>query len=37
VAGSTVEETIFTANATAAINLVAYTWGRQNVEPGDLV
>ena len=35
--GSTVEETIFTANATAAINLVAYTWGRQNVGPGDLV
>ena len=34
---STVEETIFTANATAAINLVAYTWGRQNVGPGDLV
>ena len=35
--GSTVEETIFTANATAAINLVAYTWGRQNVGSGDLV
>ena len=35
--GSTIEETIFTANATAAINLVAYTWGRQNVGPGDLV
>ena len=35
--GSTVEETIFTANATAAINLVAYTWGRQNVQRGDLV
>ncbi len=34
---STVQETIFTANATAAINLVAYTWGRQNVGPGDLV
>src|SRR5436305_7843205 len=34
---STVAETIFTANATAAINLVAYTWGRQNVGPGDLV
>ncbi len=26
---STPEETIFAANATAAINLVAYTWGRQ--------
>jgi cysteine desulfurase/selenocysteine lyase len=35
--GSTPEETIFTANATAAINLVAYTWGRQNVHRGDLV
>jgi cysteine desulfurase/selenocysteine lyase len=34
---STIAETIFTANATAAINLVAYTWGRQNVGPGDLV
>ena len=31
--GSTPEETIFTANATAAINLVAYTWGRANVGP----
>jgi cysteine desulfurase / selenocysteine lyase len=35
--GSTPEQTIFTANATAAINLVAYTWGRQNVGRGDLV
>ena len=35
--GATVEETIFTSNATAAINLVAYTWGRQNVHRGDLV
>jgi cysteine desulfurase/selenocysteine lyase len=35
--GSTAEETIFTANATAALNLVAYTWGRQNVGEGDLV
>jgi len=34
---STPEETIFTSNATAAINLVAYTWGRQNVQRGDLV
>ena len=34
---STVEETIFTPNATAAINLVAYTWGRRNVAAGDLV
>jgi cysteine desulfurase/selenocysteine lyase len=35
--GSTPQETVFTANATAAINLVAYTWGRQNVTRGDLV
>ncbi len=35
--GSTPEETIFTANATMAINLVAYTWARQNVGRGDLV
>jgi cysteine desulfurase / selenocysteine lyase len=35
--GSTREETIFSANATAAINLVAYSWGRQNVHQGDLV
>jgi cysteine desulfurase/selenocysteine lyase len=35
--GSTTEETIFTSNATAAINLVAYTWGRHNVHRGDLV
>ena len=32
--GSTAEETIFTANATASINLVAYTWGRQHVGAG---
>jgi cysteine desulfurase/selenocysteine lyase len=35
--GSTPQETIFAANATAAINLVAYSWGRQNVHRGDLV
>src|SRR6202451_3757308 len=35
--GSTTQETIFTANATASLNLVAYTWGRQNVAAGDLV
>jgi len=35
--GSTPEETIFTSNATMAINLVAYTWGRTNVHSGDLV
>ena len=30
-------ETIFTRNATEAINLVAYAWGRANVGPGDRV
>ena len=35
--GSTVDETIFTKNATEAINLVAYSWGRANVGAGDLV
>jgi cysteine desulfurase/selenocysteine lyase len=29
--------TIFTRNATEAINLVAYSWGRENVGPGDEV
>ncbi len=35
--GSTVEETIFTANATASINLVAHSWGRSNLNAGDVV
>jgi cysteine desulfurase / selenocysteine lyase len=35
--GSSVEETIFTANATASINLVAHTWGRENLRAGDLI
>jgi cysteine desulfurase/selenocysteine lyase len=30
-------ETIFTANATASLNLVAYAWGDANVGPGDRV
>jgi cysteine desulfurase / selenocysteine lyase len=29
------DTTIFTGNATASINLVAYTWARQNIGPGD--
>ena len=29
--------TIFTKNVTEAINLVAYSWGRSNVGPGDAV
>jgi cysteine desulfurase/selenocysteine lyase len=36
-AGSTPAETIFTRNATEAINLVAYAWGGANVRAGDLV
>jgi cysteine desulfurase/selenocysteine lyase len=35
--GASVEETIFTKNATEAINLVAYSWGRRNVRAGDRV
>jgi cysteine desulfurase/selenocysteine lyase len=35
--GSTPPETIFTRNATEAINLVAYAWGGANLAAGDLV
>jgi cysteine desulfurase/selenocysteine lyase len=35
--GSTTKETIFTKNATEAINLVAYAWGRRNVGAGDAI
>ncbi len=35
--GSTPGETVFTRNATEAINLVAYSWGRANVGASDLV
>jgi cysteine desulfurase/selenocysteine lyase len=35
--GSTPQETIFTANATASINLVTHSWGRVNLGPGDTV
>jgi len=35
--GAAPEETIFVRNATEAINLVANTWGRQNLGAGDLV
>jgi cysteine desulfurase/selenocysteine lyase len=31
------EEIIFTRNATEAINLIAYTWGRANIGPGDKI
>jgi cysteine desulfurase/selenocysteine lyase len=30
-------QVIYTRNATEAINLVAYSWGRANLEPGDVV
>src|SRR6202046_5502995 len=35
--GAGPETTIFTKNVTEAINLVAYSWGRANVGPGDAV
>jgi cysteine desulfurase/selenocysteine lyase len=35
--GAEPETTIFTKNATEAINLVAYAWGRANVGSGDAV
>lgn len=34
---ATSQEIIFTRNATEAINLVAYTWGRANLKAGDVV
>jgi len=30
-------EVIYTRNTTESINLVAYTWGRKNLNPGDVV
>lgn len=33
----TVKEVIFARNATEAINLVAYSWGRANLKAGDIV
>ena len=30
-------EIVFTGNASAAINLVAYSWGRKHLGPGDEV
>ena len=35
--GAEPQSTIFTKNATEAINLVAYAWGRANIGPGDAV
>lgn len=31
------DEIIFTRNATEAINLVAYSWGRKNIKNGDII
>src|ERR1700686_3659073 len=31
------KEIIYTRGTTEAINLVAYSWGRANVKPGDLI
>jgi len=36
-AGSAPGETVFTRNATEAINLVAYSWGSANIGAGDLI
>ncbi|HEY8867202.1 MAG TPA: cysteine desulfurase [Solirubrobacteraceae bacterium] len=36
-AGGETDTTIFTRNATEAINLVAYAWGRDNVATGDVI
>ena len=35
--GSTAGETVFTRNATEALNLVAWSWGRVNVGEGDRI
>ena len=35
--GRTPQETVFTKNATEAFNLIANSWGRANLGPGDLI
>ncbi|HEX4465620.1 MAG TPA: aminotransferase class V-fold PLP-dependent enzyme, partial [Solirubrobacteraceae bacterium] len=35
--GADARTTIFTKNVTEAINLVAYSWGRANIGPGDAI
>ena len=37
IGGAKTKEIIFTRNATEAINLVAFTWGRANLNKGDLI
>ncbi|MGE0243374.1 MAG: cysteine desulfurase [Nitrososphaeraceae archaeon] len=34
---TSLEEIVFTRNATEAINLVAYSWGRKNIKKGDII
>ena len=33
--GATIREIIFTRNATESLNLIAFTWGKQNIAEGD--
>ena len=37
IGGVKTEEIIYTSNATAAINLVAFSWGRKNIKAGDRI
>jgi len=37
IGGIKTEEIIYTRNATEAINLVAYSWGRRNIKKGDRI
>jgi cysteine desulfurase / selenocysteine lyase len=37
IGASSPDEVVFTKNATEAINLVAYSWGRNNIGAGDVV
>ena len=37
IGAATDREVVFTRNATEAVNLVAQTWGLQNLKPGDEV
>ena len=37
IGASSSKEIVFTKNATEALNLVAFSWGRANLKPGDIV
>jgi len=37
IGGVKTEEVIYTRNATEAINLIAYSWGRRNIKKGDRI